>query len=125
MVALIDFKKQAIDRYTQAEGQLKVLTALEEQGIISDRFKRYCNQILLLDCLSKEAEAFALHGNIKESYESILEMRKFLIGVQCNYAQDMIKKPQLRNSYQELFNLAYDRYNLTLNNLNKLTGAEI
>ena len=111
MIRLTDFKEDAIEQWENGQRQVKTLVDLEDQGVISSRFKRYCNLLVLLEGLSKEAEYHASNKDFLEVDECYSEMRKFLFGIQCNYGQDMIEKPRSSPFYQELWDFAYEKYN--------------
>jgi len=120
MVKIIDHKQIAKEKWRESQKQMPILNEIEKQGVISNRLRRYCNQLIVLNGLSNEVEAYALENNLEAVNESLLEMKKFLMGIQCNYFADMIKKPELGIFYKELYDFAYKKYEDTIKGLHEI-----
>ena len=111
---------------------------LAQAGFISERFRRYSDQLLILDHLVYESEVYAELGDIAQVGESLVEMRHCLDGVggilimgsgleteDIEGGLKVIKNPNLDNleKYQGLYDFAKGRYESALSKCERLLGA--
>jgi len=97
------------------------IKSIQQQGVISLRFAEYCNSLLILDHLAEEAETFV---NIQDPRfeKSLLDMRLMLDSVAQPYIMDSLQSTELYEDYRELYFLAQERYDKTIDRVATLLG---
>ena len=86
------------------------LEKMELKGFIGNRFRRYCEHLLMLDHAAEEMRIYSSLLDKQMTINSGLEMRQMLDSLAGLYIHESIVNPKRGEFYQELFLLGKSKY---------------
>lgn len=101
----------------EVEINLGNLEKIESKGIISPRFRGYCEHLLCLYQCYEEIETFDNLNWLDKFFSSHRDARLQLDAISELYFEDGFRNEDLRNAYNELYLFAKNEYS-KLNNQN-------
>lgn len=96
------------------------LKEIESKGFIGNRFRKYCEHLLILDHLSEEMKVYSSFSDRKSAIHSGLEMKKTLDNLAGLYIYETLLNPESDEFYKELYLLGKSKYDDAVNMTEKI-----